>query len=63
LYKRQGQYLQPRAGNLSVQRYVSPQQFDAIAAQALAMGFAHAACGPLVRSSYHADQQAFAAGV
>jgi len=58
-----GQYLQPRPGNLSVQRYVAPQQFEAIAAQARAMGFAHAACGPLVRSSYHADRQALAAGV
>jgi len=58
-----GQYLQPRAGNLAVQRYVAPPQFDAIAARARAMGFAHAACGPLVRSSYHADQQALAAGV
>ena len=58
-----GQYLRPRAGNLAVQRYVAPQQFEALAAQARAMGFAHAACGPLVRSSYHADQQAHAAGV
>jgi len=58
-----GQYLQPRPGNLAVQRYVAPQQFDALATQAKEMGFAHAACGPLVRSSYHADQQAHAAGV
>jgi lipoic acid synthetase len=58
-----GQYLQPRPGNLPVQRYVAPQQFDALAAQARAMGFAHAACGPLVRSSYHADQQAHSAGI
>jgi lipoic acid synthetase len=58
-----GQYLQPRPGNLPVQRYVPPQQFDALAAQARAMGFAHAACGPLVRSSYHADQQAHSAGI
>ena len=58
-----GQYLQPRAGNLAVQRFVTPRQFDAIAAQAREMGFAHAACGPLVRSSYHADEQAWAAGV
>ncbi|NRF65873.1 lipoyl synthase [Aquincola sp. S2] len=58
-----GQYLQPRPGNLSVQRYVEPPVFEALAAQARAMGFAHAACGPLVRSSYHADQQAHAAGV
>jgi lipoic acid synthetase len=58
-----GQYLQPRPGNLAVQRYVEPHEFDALAARAKAMGFAHAACGPLVRSSYHADQQAHAAGV
>ena len=58
-----GQYLQPRPGNLSVQRYVAPEQFDRLAAQARAMGFAHAACGPLVRSSYHADRQAHAAGI
>jgi lipoic acid synthetase len=58
-----GQYLQPRAGNLAVQRYVAPEQFDAVAAQARAMGFVHAACGPLVRSSYHADQQARSAGL
>ena len=58
-----GQYLQPRPGNLSVQRYMEPQQFAALAARAQALGFAHAACGPLVRSSYHADQQAHAAGV
>lgn len=58
-----GQYLQPRPGNLPVARYVKPAQFDALAQQATAMGFAHAACGALVRSSYHADQQAHAAGV
>ena len=58
-----GQYLQPRHGNLPVQRYVTPQEFDALAARARAMGFAHVACGPLVRSSYHADSQALAAGV
>jgi len=58
-----GQYLQPRPGNLPVERYVAPAQFDILAQQARAMGFAHAACGPLVRSSYHADRQAHAAGV
>ena len=58
-----GQYLRPRPGNLAVQRYVGPPQFDALAVQARTLGFAHAACGPLVRSSYHADQQAHAAGV
>ena len=58
-----GQYLQPRPGNLPVQRYVPPETFNALAHQARAMGFAHAACGPMMRSSYHADQQAHAAGV
>jgi lipoic acid synthetase len=58
-----GQYLQPRPGNLAVQRYVPPAQFDALARQARALGFIHAACGPLVRSSYHAGRQAQAAGV
>ena len=58
-----GQYLQPRPGNLPVLRYVAPAQFDALAQQARQMGFTHAACGPLVRSSYHADEQAHAAGI
>jgi lipoic acid synthetase len=58
-----GQYLQPRPGNLPVRRYVAPQAVDALASQARQMGFTHAACGPLVRSSYHADEQAQAAGV
>ncbi|HSV45556.1 MAG TPA: lipoyl synthase [Ramlibacter sp.] len=58
-----GQYLQPRPGNLPVRRYVAPPAFEALAQQARHMGFTHAACGPLVRSSYHADQQAQAAGI
>ena len=58
-----GQYLQPRAGNLPVRRYVTPQGFTRLEQLARAMGFAHVACGPLVRSSYHADQQARAAGI
>ena len=57
-----GQYLQPRAGNLPVRRYVAPAAFGALEAIARQMGFAHMACGPLVRSSYHADRQALAAG-
>jgi lipoyl synthase len=57
-----GQYLQPRPGNLPVRRYVAPQAFEALAGQARQMGFTHAVCGPLVRSSYHADVQAEAAG-
>jgi lipoyl synthase len=58
-----GQYLQPTSGHLPVQRYVEPATFKDYEREALAMGFAHAACGPLVRSSYHADQQAHLAGV
>jgi lipoyl synthase len=58
-----GQYLQPRAGNLQVRRYVAPEAFEALAGEARRMGFSHAACGPLVRSSYHADEQAEAAGI
>jgi lipoic acid synthetase len=58
-----GQYLQPRPGNLPVRRYVAPQAFDTLAEQARQMGFMHAACGPLVRSSYYADEQALAAGI
>jgi lipoic acid synthetase len=57
-----GQYLQPRAGNLPVRRYVTPAAFGALEAIAREMGFAHVACGALVRSSYHADRQALAAG-
>ncbi len=58
-----GQYLQPSAHHLPVLRYVEPAVFDDFARQAEEMGFTHAACGPLVRSSYHADQQAHDAGV
>jgi len=58
-----GQYLQPSAGHLPVLRYVEPAVFDMFAREAEEMGFSHAACGPLVRSSYHADQQAHDAGV
>ena len=58
-----GQYLQPTRGHLPVLRYVEPARFRQFEQEALAMGFRHAACGPLVRSSYHADQQAFEAGV
>ena len=53
-----GQYLQPSAHHLPVLRYVTPAGFANFEQKALAMGFTHAACGPMVRSSYHADQQA-----
>ena len=58
-----GQYLQPTRGHLPVLRFVEPARFKQFEQEALAMGFRHAACGPLVRSSYHADQQAHDAGV
>jgi lipoic acid synthetase len=58
-----GQYLQPSPGHLPVVRYVEPARFRDYEREALALGFAHAACGPLVRSSYHADRQAHEAGV
>jgi lipoic acid synthetase len=58
-----GQYLQPTAHHLPVLRYAEPARFEEFGRQAAAMGFAHAACGPMVRSSYHADQQAHGAGV
>ncbi len=53
-----GQYLQPTGGHLPVRRYVHPDVFRRFEAEALAMGFRHAAVGALVRSSYHADRQA-----
>ena len=53
-----GQYLQPSRGHLPVSRFVPPPIFDEYQKRALALGFVHAACGPLVRSSYHADEQA-----
>ena len=58
-----GQYLQPTDGHLPVLRYVTPQTFQQFEAEALAIGFKHAAVGAMVRSSYHADQQAEHAGV
>lgn len=53
-----GQYLQPSKHHLPVERYVHPDEFDELKRIALEMGFTHAACGPFVRSSYHADLQA-----
>ncbi|ABR74076.1 lipoyl synthase [Actinobacillus succinogenes] len=53
-----GQYLQPSRYHLPVARYVSPEEFDEFREKAAEMGFEHAACGPFVRSSYHADLQA-----
>jgi lipoic acid synthetase len=58
-----GQYLAPSAHHLPVVRYVHPDRFAMFQQEARAMGFMHAASGALVRSSYHADRQAQAAGV
>ena len=58
-----GQYLAPSNHHLPVQRYVHPDTFKRFETEALAMGFNGAACGPMVRSSYWADQQAHIAGV
>ena len=58
-----GQYLAPSQHHLPVTRYVHPDTFAMYGHEARAMGFAHAASGPLVRSSYHADLQAHDAGV
>ncbi len=53
-----GQYLQPSLHHHPVERYVTPDEFKALAEIAKKMGFSHVASGPLVRSSYHADLQA-----
>ena len=53
-----GQYLQPSSHHLSVQRFVHPDEFDRLGALGYELGFTHVASGPMVRSSYHADQQA-----
>jgi lipoyl synthase len=58
-----GQYLAPTTSHLPVRRYVHPDTFKMFEQEALKMGFSHAAVGAMVRSSYHADQQAHAAGV
>ena len=56
-----GQYLRPSPVHFPLQRYYRPEEFDAIRDLGLRMGFRHVASGPLVRSSYHADEQAAAA--
>lgn len=53
-----GQYLQPSKHHLPVARYVHPDEFERLRVLGEAMGFSHVASGPMVRSSYHADQQA-----
>lgn len=53
-----GQYLQPSKDHLRVERFVHPDEFDALREFGEKLGFRHIASGPLVRSSYHADKQA-----
>jgi lipoic acid synthetase len=52
-----GQYLRPSVKHIPVIRYVSPAEFDQLKIDGLEMGFKHVESGPLVRSSYHADEQ------
>ncbi|MCP3870108.1 MAG: hypothetical protein GY703_18830 [Gammaproteobacteria bacterium] len=58
-----GLYLRPSRDHLPVERYVSPKEFESLGSIALEMGFAEAASGPLVRSSYRADKVARAAAI
>ncbi|MCH8104831.1 MAG: lipoyl synthase [Proteobacteria bacterium] len=53
-----GQYLQPSLDHLAVERFVTPDEFDALGEFAYSIGFDQVASGPMVRSSYHADLQA-----
>lgn len=57
-----GQYLQPTAHHHPVMRYWTPDEFQELADYGYKLGFSHVASGPMVRSSYHADQMAHAAG-
>jgi lipoic acid synthetase len=57
-----GQYLRPSAAHLPVARFYTPEEFSELAAIARAMGFSHVQASPLTRSSYHAWEQARAAG-
>lgn len=52
-----GQYLRPTARHLAVEKFYTPAEFDHLREEALKRGFAHCESGPLVRSSYHADEQ------
>jgi lipoyl synthase len=57
-----GQYLQPSKHHLPVARFAHPDEFRVFQEEAGKMGFVNAACGPMVRSSYHADRQAQGVG-
>ena len=58
-----GQYLRPSKDHLPIARYYTPDEFALMKREALAMGFRHVESGPLVRSSYHAHEQAESAGL
>jgi lipoic acid synthetase len=53
-----GQYLRPSKDHLPIARFYTPEEFRALKQEALALGFRHVESGPLVRSSYHAHEQA-----
>jgi lipoic acid synthetase len=57
-----GQYLRPSPAHAAMTRYYHPDEFRALKREALALGFIHVESGPLVRSSYHAHEQAEAVG-
>jgi lipoic acid synthetase len=52
-----GQYLQPTRNHLPVEKFYAPEEFDKYRDYAYSIGFRYVASGPLVRSSYHAEQQ------
>ena len=58
-----GQYLRPSKDHLPITRYYTPDEFAFIKREALQMGFRHVESGPLVRSSYHAHEQAESTGL
>jgi len=58
-----GQYLRPSKDHLPMTRYYTPEEFASMKEEALRMGFRHVESGPLVRSSYHAHEQADSATV
>ena len=58
-----GQYLRPSRDHLPMARYYTPEEFAYMRGEALKMGFRHVESGPLVRSSYHAHEQALSSGV
>ena len=57
-----GQYLRPSPKHIAIDRFYTPAEFDELARIGENLGFKHVAAGPLVRSSYHADEQHAAAG-